>query len=138
MLESGTRREWRATPPAATRIGLQAGRFWPSNDVGAAFANLPPCCGCYRSAGEREERRASLTGSPRTRSVQPSGRVWDEATLAKTAGRRHLADAATIQFAKGKETTNTIRSIVGTLYVAKFWAPGADRLTLTLTKDEAQ
>jgi len=58
-----------------------------------------------------------------------------------------MADRVTIQFTKEKETKNTIRyqeqpeggqpPIIGTLYVAKFWARGADRLTVTLTKGEA-
>ena len=49
---------------------------------------------------------------------------------------------------KEKEPKNTIRyqeqpeegqpPIIGTLYVAKFWARGADRLTVTLTKGEAE
>lgn len=52
-----------------------------------------------------------------------------------------MADSVTIQFAKEKETKNTIRyreqpedgqpPIIGTLYIAKVWARGADRLTVT-------
>ena len=59
-----------------------------------------------------------------------------------------MADRVTIQFTKEKETKNTIRyqeqpeegqpPIIGTLYVAKFWARSADRLTVTLTKGEAE
>ena len=59
-----------------------------------------------------------------------------------------MADSVTIQFTKEKETKNTIRyqeqpeegqpPIIGTLYVAKFWAQGADRLTVTVTKSDAQ
>ena len=55
-----------------------------------------------------------------------------------------MADRVTIQFTKEKETKNTIRyqeqpeegrpPIIGTLYVAKFWARGADRLTVTLAR----
>ncbi len=54
----------------------------------------------------------------------------------------------TLRFVKERETKNTIRyqeqpeegqpPIIGTLFVAKFWAPGADRLTVTLTKGDAQ
>ena len=59
-----------------------------------------------------------------------------------------MADTVTIRFTEEKETKNTIRyqeqpeegqpPIIGTLYVAKFWARGADRLTVTLAKLEAQ
>ena len=59
-----------------------------------------------------------------------------------------MADTTTLQFAKEKETKNTIRyqeqpeegqpPIIGTLYVAKFWARGVDRLTVTITKSEAR
>jgi hypothetical protein len=59
-----------------------------------------------------------------------------------------MADRVTIQFTKEKETKNTIRyqeqpaegqpPIIGTLYVAKFWARVADRLTVTLTKGDAE
>ncbi|HTD48836.1 MAG TPA: hypothetical protein VK881_16335 [bacterium] len=48
-------------------------------------------------------------------------------------------------FEKERETKNTIRyqekpaegqpPIIGTLYVAKFWAGGADRVTVTLSKE---
>ena len=50
----------------------------------------------------------------------------------------------TLTFEKEKETKNTIRyqekpaegqpPIVGTLYVAKFWAGSAQQLTVTITK----
>ncbi len=50
----------------------------------------------------------------------------------------------TLTFEKEKETKNTIRyqekpaegtpPIVGTLYVAKFWAGAAQRLTVTMAK----
>ncbi len=59
-----------------------------------------------------------------------------------------MADTATIRFAKEKETKNTIHyqeqpeegqpPIIGTLYVAKFWARGAERLTVTLAKGESK
>ena len=59
-----------------------------------------------------------------------------------------MADTVTLRFVKEKETKNTIRyqeqpeegqpPIVGTLYVAKFWAHGAEHLTVTLTKGEAE
>jgi hypothetical protein len=59
-----------------------------------------------------------------------------------------MADRVTIQFTKEKETKNTIRyqeqpgegqpPIIGTLYVAKFWAQGADRLTVTLAKGDVR
>jgi hypothetical protein len=68
--------------------------------------------------------------------------------LAEVLEEAHMADTATLRFAKEKETKNTIRyqeqpeegqpPIIGTLYVAKFWARGADRLTVTLTKGEAE
>ncbi len=48
-------------------------------------------------------------------------------------------------FEKERETKNTIRyqekpaegqpPIIGTLYVAKFWAAGAERVTVTLSKE---
>ena len=59
-----------------------------------------------------------------------------------------MADVVTLQFSKEKETKNTIRyrdqpeegqpPIIGTLYVAKFWARGADRLTITVTKGDVR
>jgi hypothetical protein len=53
---------------------------------------------------------------------------------------------ATLTFEKEKETKNTVRyqekpaegqpPIVGTLYVAKFWAGAAQRLTVTIVKPD--
>lgn len=50
----------------------------------------------------------------------------------------------TLTFEKERETKNTVRyqekpgegqpPVVGTLYVAKFWAGAAERLTVTITK----
>ena len=65
--------------------------------------------------------------------------------LADALEEAHMADTVTLRFVKEKETKNTIRyqeqpeegqpPIIGTLYVVKFWARGADRLTVTLAKD---
>jgi hypothetical protein len=53
---------------------------------------------------------------------------------------------ATLAFEKERETKNTVRyqekpaegqpPIVGTLYVAKFWAGTAERLTVTIVKPD--
>lgn len=55
-----------------------------------------------------------------------------------------MDNQVTLHFAKEKEPKNTIRyqeqpaegqpPIIGTLYAAKFWARGAERLTVTVIR----